>query len=1131
MYQLEALHAVQYYLIEAQTLHFDRTTGIISPNGAGKSALLDAIQIVLLGGDGNAIRLNAQAGGDADGRSIRQYCLGYYRDTDTGYARPSATTYLTLVFRDTESQLPPLSAGLALGASVDDPRHLVYGMYLLPGVALELADHLEDAAGERLPVDWATFKATAIARCKEAGTKAQFEPRSNAFVKTLLFALRPSSARDVNPEAFRKAFKNAMNLMRVPNTDHFIRHLVAEERPINLEKFREQLDSFRELKRKVEEVIVRISAAELVRGLFMKAATTRMHQATYRALAAEIRRDTHHEKLDAAHTARDGAAKTLAQAERRAQQADRESEHASLLLQGLHEQAKQDPDFGREQAKDEAQAQRLQEGKKQLTKLLQRGVEAFDRGARVDAGAPVWAAIAKPWRTLLDRVRDAAASAPLDLDPSREEKALLDTLPKLEASAAQVATAYRAAVEHQERLEANAKVLGERIRRAADGKATVRDAVLQVRRALEDAGIQATPVCDLVRVRDPAWAAALEGYLRNNIDALLIEPGREDEAIAIYEAIPAGYNVFNVKLVKPARTLDVAGLPSDALAHLVEGSDRAVSFLQARLGRLRQLERASAQSADGLTRTGMLVKDGSVERLMLRSATDLLLGKRDARELRDTLARQRMELDKEVTEALRRARKLAEIHAALQPLANARQLISDITEALSQHAEVESLRAAMEAARQEGESADLISLREAISTAMQQAQERRLAASEAHAARGKAEDSFQQAQRLVQALEEASAPIERAAIDAFQAPHVDAGWAEAKRTELERAVNDGVDALAWCEERAASADKQLGPQLLQAGNEYATYAKAHQITVVFALEDIDGALGFLNSDLQRLRESDLASYQAQADEAFSMATRTFRSRIAAQLNTQFDDLRAQIRTLNSILQRSPAFTNDERYHFKMIVAPEHKPLYTFITTVAERGEEDTMFETPAQIPDEFRDLMEASATSQRTLLEDYRLFFTFDVEVQHQGKRISTLGKRMTSGSGGERRAPLFVVAGAALAAAYGKSEGDSSGLSLILLDELGDKIDDENMNAVFEYLRALGLQPIVAAPGTALGSVSASLDSYIELYRDEDVLEIQHVTLQPGARELLGSDLLSRHPELLAHEVASVLAQRESTP
>ena len=115
MQQLERVHLVQFFLFEAQTLELDATTAIIAPNGAGKSALLDALQIVLLGGDRSRIRFNAQAGGSHRARTIRDYCLGVFRSGDDGRKRRTATTYISLVFRDTDTG-EVLTAGIALGA-------------------------------------------------------------------------------------------------------------------------------------------------------------------------------------------------------------------------------------------------------------------------------------------------------------------------------------------------------------------------------------------------------------------------------------------------------------------------------------------------------------------------------------------------------------------------------------------------------------------------------------------------------------------------------------------------------------------------------------------------------------------------------------------------------------------------------------------------------------------------------------------------------------------------------------------------------------------------------------------------------------------------------------------------------
>ena len=98
MRQLKRVHLVQFFLFEAETLDLDITTAVIAPNGAGKSALLDALQIVMLGGDRKTIRFNAQAGGSHRARTIRDYCLGVYRAGDDGRVRKTATTYISLVF-------------------------------------------------------------------------------------------------------------------------------------------------------------------------------------------------------------------------------------------------------------------------------------------------------------------------------------------------------------------------------------------------------------------------------------------------------------------------------------------------------------------------------------------------------------------------------------------------------------------------------------------------------------------------------------------------------------------------------------------------------------------------------------------------------------------------------------------------------------------------------------------------------------------------------------------------------------------------------------------------------------------------------------------------------------------------
>ena len=66
MKQLESIGLVQYFLYNRQDLAVSWNTAFLGPNGTGKTALLDALQIVLLGADRNRIHFNASSEGTTE---------------------------------------------------------------------------------------------------------------------------------------------------------------------------------------------------------------------------------------------------------------------------------------------------------------------------------------------------------------------------------------------------------------------------------------------------------------------------------------------------------------------------------------------------------------------------------------------------------------------------------------------------------------------------------------------------------------------------------------------------------------------------------------------------------------------------------------------------------------------------------------------------------------------------------------------------------------------------------------------------------------------------------------------------------------------------------------------------------
>ena len=1139
MQLLERMHLVQFFLFEAQTLQFDRTSAIIAPNGAGKSALLDALQIVLLGGDRRYIHFNAQAGGKARSRSIRDYCLGVYRSGDEGRKRRAATTYISLVFRDQHSGLP-LTAGIALGASADEPEHRQHGLYLLPGVALELEDHLERIDGLELPLEWSRFRALAGQRCREAGTGPEFHASGERFVRDLLTRLRASPGAHPDFNAFRKAFQNALNLQRVEDVDLFVRTLVAEDRPTDVARFRALLDSFRQIKERIEQLQQRIDAADGVDAKYGRIATQSVRAASYRALAAEYERDLFSEQVETAQDETGRAGEALAALGRALEEARfgrarlrEEYDQARARLQGSEgygEQAQLDElaerDLARLRQLKAALLQEINQVRDRFRDVGRLGLPTVDAGALAKARA-YW----DDWHEALAALPDAVA---LPWSPEAlhaQAKAALSAAAPLVAAVEGHARERHAALDKTRDRLASAR---QNLKRLAAGQAELNPEAVRLMNYLRDEGIAAQPVCDLVRVTDPAWQAAIEAYLRGNVEALLIAEKDEERAVRLYRSLRDARAVYGVKLALSSQARGTRGAEPAAgsVAALLTGDNAdALAFLRRQLGELRcvDTEAELVRSRQALARDGLLAKGGSIERLRLPATAELKIGASSSRERARVLREDAEAAEADVRRLEPELRRAEDCQRGMARMADPEGLAHALHASALEYVQVEARYRSEQDSRTAALDADLLRMSERVAALKQEADEADARWVRLNREEELAGSALKQKQALLGALRAEAEKAARAAVDAFRDQDVDANMVERHRDELDQKFADLKHRTDTCRKRERDNAEQLQKLLPEAWSALQQYATTHGVDIGFEASEWREARRLLQGELARLRDTELVNYQAEARQAYDTAVETFRSNVANTLHDNFVRLKTQIDALNRTLRNSPAFSNNERYRFHYEVLPEYRDLHGFIARVADLGGEDNLFGSAGEVPAAFAELVDESA-SVRTIdspLDDYRRFFQFGVQIRQGERVIGTLSERMRSGSGGEHRAPLYVIAGAALAAAYGKSEAHPGGLGLILLDEFGDKIDAQNARATTNYLRSLGLQLVLAAPDTAQGTLSGVLDSYIELFRDEDLLQAERIEVKEAARKLLLGDQFDLHPELLAEETARIARQQ----
>ncbi|TAN13666.1 MAG: hypothetical protein EPN34_01235 [Burkholderiaceae bacterium] len=1132
MQKLERVHLVQFFLFERKTLELDTTTAIIAPNGAGKSALLDALQIVLLGGDRNRIRFNAQAGGTTRARTLRDYCLGVWRNDAGGRKRRTATTYITLVFRD-EGTGVPLSAGMALGASADEPDHRLYGRYIVPGVALTLEDHLERDGERELPLAWTTFRELIAQRCREAGTHPELHGGGERFVADLLFRLRPTPDAHTDVNAYRKAFANALNLQHVDDVDLFVRTLVAEDRPTDVARFRSVLLQFRELKEKVEKTIARIATAEDVAAQYRKIATHVARAASHRALGAQYARDLLMEQAGSADRAHVIAEKETKAAKRVLDEIDttldalkKEVEHAQVQLSGM-------PGYGGQvEFKDAVERGRkeLARIQHQLTRNIQSVRDAWQ--AVVELQLPVLEPSAlqgaqAAWNACYAQLSTLQAGAALPWSAealyATAHEALTAAQPLLAVVNEHARTQHTLLGQAQKRRDTARSNLD----RLAAGRAELSTDVIRLMACLEEADIPAQPVCDLVRITDTRWQGAIEAYLRTNVEALLVAPEDEERAVRLYRELRGPRAVYGVKLALASQARHPMRAPEPgSVAALLAGSNAdALAFLRRQLGDLQCVESEAELIAArrGLTRDGLLAKGGSVERLRLPDAASCKIGARDDRERLRILQDDVTDAEKDIRDLKPEVERADACQRQIAQLANPDKVAQTLHALVLEHTQAERNLRAIREKHEQAENPDLICATERMSALKKELTELGARRDTQLSTHTRCADGEVQASDLAKALHAQADQARADAEEAVRAADVDLMLLPRLREEINALPLDLKARSDQCGQRAGQNDGQWRKLLPEAWGALSQYARDHAVELPPAADDWRAAQALLAGELQRLRESELANYQTQAAQAYDTAIDTFRSNVASVLHDNFERLQRQIAHLNRTLRASPAFSNDERYQFCYEVAPEYRELHRFIQRVDEIGGADNLFGSAGDVPPAFRDLMEDSAgnRAQASPLDDYRRFYHFEVDLLQHGERVGTLSQRMRSGSGGEHRAPLYVIAGAALAAAYGKSTARPGGLGLILLDEFGDKIDAQNARAVVDYLRSLQLQPVLAAPDTAQGALSGVLDSYIEMFRDGDLLQAERVQIGQAARELLLSDQFDLHPELLTAEIA----------
>jgi uncharacterized protein YPO0396 len=280
-------------------------------------------------------------------------------------------------------------------------------------------------------------------------------------------------------------------------------------------------------------------------------------------------------------------------------------------------------------------------------------------------------------------------------------------------------------------------------------------------------------------------------------------------------------------------------------------------------------------------------------------------------------------------------------------------------------------------------------------------------------------------------------------------------------------------------------------------------------------------------ELTQVRETELARYVTEADNALREAEHAFRADFVGKLQENLQLLEESRKELNRNLRHRPF--HGQYYSFIKQPEPDLKQVLDWVLAwTPEQGSDvGGLFDAADDPNHPHREaiarvrnlLMEAAGSQDRAggwdeRLADYRQYYHFDVRMSDDkegGGNPELLSRRLGKGSGGEHQSPFYVAIGAALAAAY-RIERDQDGayrggMALAVFDEAFSKLDLQNTVSALGFLDELGLQVLLAAPDEKYGQIAEHVDTIVNVYRDGGSVHIDAEYIKPEARRALAAD------------------------
>lgn len=260
----------------------------------------------------------------------------------------------------------------------------------------------------------------------------------------------------------------------------------------------------------------------------------------------------------------------------------------------------------------------------------------------------------------------------------------------------------------------------------------------------------------------------------------------------------------------------------------------------------------------------------------------------------------------------------------------------------------------------------------------------------------------------------------------------------------------------------------------------------------FRVESMDN--NEYEAEQRLLEESELPKYREKIRAARESAMEQFQNDFLAKLKSSIDQVQDQVRSLNRALRQAQFGTDS--YQFRVERNPDYAEYYDMIMAPELMEGDMGLFALPFQ--DKYGHLIEKlfsqitmaddtqlNARKQSELQEniqrytDFRTYLKFDLETTDQNGSKQLLSQTLNTKSGGETQTPFYIAVLASFAQLYRVNDTSSFGntVRLAVFDEAFNKMDSDRIIESVRLLRKMGLQAIICTPPDKVSDIMPIAD------------------------------------------------------